>query len=107
MSGAAGAGSRVRLDLARGVLMAWTRCDAAEAVTQLTEAARTPRVSVFDLAYAVLATAGGARAAAPTTLVGMLHERWAPRTGSGAARALIASASAPQDSPMGPVGSMQ
>ena len=49
-----GVSGRVRLDLARGVLMAWTGCTPDEAFTQLVDVAGLHSVTVFALADAVL-----------------------------------------------------
>lgn len=75
---------RVRFDLARGVLMAWTGCHPDEAFTQLVTVARRHSVTVFDLADAILTVAHpNTTAPHPTTdptadqLTAVVHRCWA------------------------------
>lgn len=77
------AAGRVRLDLARGVLMAWAGCDPDEAFTQLVTVAHLHALTVFDLADAVLAAT---HTHAPDTdpdgdpLIAVVHRCWPQHT---------------------------
>lgn len=68
---------RVRLDLARGVIMAWTGCEGPSAFTQLLTVAALHGVSVFDLADAVLTAARrDPHAQCPSELAAVVLRRW-------------------------------